>query len=184
MPVSVSVPVSIARWTAQLSLELLPETNRPRAEVYRGCLIISPHDEIDHQTILAELTGRLHAAARRAGCWAYPKVNVVVGDDLFIPDIVVSRRSGAGQPAISGADVLMVVEIGHEVEALDRPRVYAEAKVPWYMRVDFRRRVPTIVLHELVDGAYEPVLACAAGTTFAMSEPFAFSIDPAELLDD
>jgi hypothetical protein len=67
---------------------------------------------------------------------------------------------------------------------IDRPRVYAAAGVPWYMRVEFRRRIPTIALHELVDGRYEAVLACAAGTTFAMTEPFPFSIDPAELLDD
>jgi hypothetical protein len=52
------------------------------------------------------------------------------------------------------------------------------------MRIEFRRRVPTIALHELIDGEYEPVLACAAGTTFAMTEPFPFTIDPAELLDD
>jgi hypothetical protein len=52
------------------------------------------------------------------------------------------------------------------------------------MRVEFRRRVPTIVLHELVDGLYEPVLACAAGTTFAMTEPFPFAVDPGELLED
>jgi len=39
-------------------------------------------------------------------------------------------------------------------------------------------------LHELVNGEYRSVLACAAGTTFAMTEPFPLTIDPAELLDD
>jgi hypothetical protein len=52
------------------------------------------------------------------------------------------------------------------------------------MRIEFRRRVPTIVLHELSDGEYEPTIACAAGTKFTMTEPFPFSIDPAELLED
>jgi hypothetical protein len=67
---------------------------------------------------------------------------------------------------------------------IDRPRVYAAAGVPWYLRVDFRNRVPAVALHQLVDGEYQPVVAAAAGATFQMKEPFAFTIDPADLLDD
>lgn len=56
--------------------------------------------------------------------------------------------------------------------------------MPWYLRVDFRNRVPTLALHELIDGEYQPVVAAAAGTIFEMKEPSAFAIDPGELLDD
>ena len=52
------------------------------------------------------------------------------------------------------------------------------------MRVEFRRWVPTVALQELADGEYRTVVACAAGATFAMTEPFPFSVDPGELLDD
>jgi hypothetical protein len=62
--------------------------------------------------------------------------------------------------------------------------VYAEAGVRWFMRVEFRRRIPTVVLQELVDGEYRTAVACAAGSTFAMAEPFPFSLDPGELLED
>jgi hypothetical protein len=44
--------------------------------------------------------------------------------------------------------------------------------------------VPGLVLHELIDGEYQPLVAAAAGGTFAMTEPFAFAIGPADLLDE
>ena len=176
------------RWTAEKALELLPETNGPRIEVFGGSVIVSPHAGVDHQAIGRDLAYLLHRAARQAGLWAYPEVNIIDGDELYIPDISVFRKSGAGRSSLDIADALMLVEIvsdgNRRKDVLDRPKIYAEAKVPWFLRVEFRRRVPTMLLQELVDGQYRPVLACAAGTTFAMTEPFAFSVDPGELLDD
>ncbi|MBM0234096.1 hypothetical protein JNW91_20955 [Micromonospora sp. STR1_7] len=58
------------------------------------------------------------------------------------------------------------------------------AGMPFFLRVDLRNRVPTMALFELVDGEYRPLAAAAAESTFAMREPFDFSIDPAELLDE
>jgi Uma2 family endonuclease len=177
----------VDEWTADLAMKLLPETNGPRVEVFHGSAIVSPHAGVDHQIIARQLAYLLHQAARRVGFEAYPEINVIDGDDLYIPDISVFRKSGAGQVSMDIADAVMLVEIvsdGHRrKDVIDRPKVYAQAKVPWFMRVEARRRIPSIVLHELVDGEYHPVLACAAGTTFAMTEPFAFSIDPAELLN-
>lgn len=178
----------VNQWTADVAMKLLPDTNGPKVEIFAGRAILSPHAGVDHQIIAGELYTRLRPAARQAGFRVYLEINIIDGDELFIPDVSVLRKSGAGKASMDIGDALMLVEIASDStrrkDVIDRPRAYAEAKVPWYMRVDFRRRVPTIVLHELIDGEYEPVLACAAGTTFAMSEPFAFSIDPAELLDD
>jgi Uma2 family endonuclease len=176
------------KWTAERALELLPETNGPRIEVYGGSVIVSPHAGVDHQIIARELAYLLHRAAREAGFWAYPEVNVVDGDDLYIPDISVFRKSGAGSASLHIADAVMLVEIvsdgNRRKDAIDRPKVYAAAKVPWFMRVEFRRRVPAVALYELVEDVYQPAVACAAGSMFAMTEPFAFSVDPGELLAD
>ncbi|GIE93604.1 hypothetical protein [Paractinoplanes rishiriensis] len=54
----------------------------------------------------------------------------------------------------------------------------------FFLRVEFRNRVPAMVLHELVDSEYQPVVAAAAGGMFRMTQPFAFEIDPAGPLDD
>ncbi|WP_176308692.1 hypothetical protein [Micromonospora sp. NBS 11-29] len=55
---------------------------------------------------------------------------------------------------------------------------------PAALRVDLRNRVPALALYELVDDDYRPLAAAAAGTTFVMRQPFEFSIDPADLLDE
>ncbi|MCA2215190.1 Uma2 family endonuclease [Jidongwangia harbinensis] len=175
-------------WTAQLALDLLPERDGPRIEVIRGSVIVTPHAGYDHQDIEIELCYRLKQAALPAGLWVYAEVNVVSGDDLFIPDLAVLRRSGGGHKTMPITDAVLLGEIvssgNRRKDLVDRPREYAEAGVPYFLRVDARNRVPGLVLHELVDGAYRPVVATAAGTVFAMTAPFTFSVDPAELLGD
>ncbi|MFI7600729.1 Uma2 family endonuclease [Actinoplanes sp. NPDC049681] len=135
-----------------------------------------------------QLAFLLHRSAREAGMWAYPGVTIVSGDDLFIPDFVVLRRSGGGKTVMPIAEAVLMGEIvsgsNRRKDIIDRPREYAAAGVPFFLRVDFRNRIPSLVLHELVDGEYLPVVAAAAGGTFAMRQPFEFSIDPADLLDE
>ncbi|GAB3801460.1 Uma2 family endonuclease [Micromonospora zhanjiangensis] len=175
-------------WTAQLALDLLPEANGPKVEVLSGSVIVTPHAGIDHQTIELDFAYLLKQAAKRAKLWVYHEVNVVSGDDLFIPDIAVFRRSGGGRVSLDIADAVLLGEIvspgNRRKDVIDRPRQYAAAGVPYFLRVDARNRVPAVALFELVDGEYRPVAAAAAGGTFTMTEPFAFSIDPADLLDE
>ena len=61
-------------WTAQLALDLLPETNGPKVEVLSGSVIVTPHAGIDHQTVGAGARLRAQAgrAARKAGSVALP----------------------------------------------------------------------------------------------------------------
>jgi Uma2 family endonuclease len=175
-------------WTAQLALDLLPETNGPKVEVLSGSVIVTPHAGIDHQSVERELPYVLHRAARKAGFWVYPEINVLSGDDLFIPDIVVLRSSGGGRTTVPIAEAVLLGEIvspgNRRKDVIDRPREYAAVGVPFFLRVDLRNRVPTMALFELVDGEYRPLAAAAAGSTFAMREPFEFAIDPDELLDE
>ncbi|MGN9776801.1 Uma2 family endonuclease [Micromonospora sp. H33] len=175
-------------WTAQLALELLPETNGPKVEVLSGSLIVTPHAGIDHQSVERELPYLLHRAARQAGLWVYPEINLVSGKDLFIPDIAVLRSSGGGRSAVDINQAVLLGEIvspgNRRKDVIDRPREYAAAGVPFFLRVDLRNRVPSIALFELAEGEYRPVAAAAAGSTFVMTLPFPFSVDPADLLDE
>ncbi|MFI7214646.1 Uma2 family endonuclease [Micromonospora maritima] len=175
-------------WTAQLALDLLPETNGPKVEVLSGSVIVTPHAGIDHQSVERELPYLLHRAARRAGLWVYPEINLVCGKDMFIPDIAVLRSSGGGRSAVDIGEAVLLGEIvspgNRRKDVIDRPREYAAAGVPYFLRVDLRNRVPALALYELVDGEYRPLSAAAAGTTFVMRQPFEFAIDPADLLDE
>jgi len=174
-------------WTAEMALDLLPENSGPKVEVFRGSVIVTPHAGYDHQDVELELAHLMKRAARAAGLWLYHEVNVIRGNDLFIPDIVVLRRSGAGAVTMPITDAVLLGEIvspnRRRKDVIDRPREYASAGVPWYLRIEFRNRVPALALHELIEGEYQPVVAAAAGTTFVMKEPFAFAIDPAELME-
>ncbi|SCE64528.1 Uma2 family endonuclease [Micromonospora mirobrigensis] len=175
-------------WTAQLALDLLPETNGPKVEVLSGSVIVTPHAGFDHQNAELDLAYLLKQAARRAKLWLYHEVNIVSGDDLFIPDIAVLRSSGGGRAAMDIAEAVLLGEIvspgNRRKDVIDRPRQYAAAGVPFFLRVDLRNRVPAMALYELLEGEYQPVSAAAAGTTFVMHQPFAFSVDPADLLDE
>ncbi|MGX1617154.1 Uma2 family endonuclease [Micromonospora chalcea] len=170
-------------WTAAAALDLLPENNGPRIEVLRGCVIVTPGSGVDRRTAHLHLAYRIGVAARAAGWWGCRSVNLVSGDDLFIPDLVVLRRPAGGLRAVIVADALLVGEIAPS-GVIDRPREYAAAGVPYFLRVDLRNRVPALALYELVEGEYRPLAAAAAGTTFVMREPFEFSVDPADLLDE
>ncbi|MEE6261008.1 Uma2 family endonuclease [Plantactinospora sonchi] len=175
-------------WTAQLALDLLPETNGPKVEVLSGSVIVTPHAGYDHQDAELDLAYLLKQAARRAKLWLYLEANVVSGDDLFIPDIVVLRVPGGGRTTMDIGHAVLLGEVvspgNRRKDIIDRPREYAEAGVPFFLRVDLRNRVPTIALFELVDGEYRPQAAAAAGTTFVMRNPFEFSIDPGDLLGE
>ncbi|HYN93872.1 MAG TPA: Uma2 family endonuclease [Pilimelia sp.] len=175
-------------WTADLALELLPEDNGLRVEVFHGSVIVTPHAGIDHMAIERDLVYLLHRAARPVGLWALPEINITRGKDLFIPDIAVLRQSGAGQVSVPMSDAVLLGEIvsprSRRKDVIDYPKEYAAAGVPFFLRIDFRNRVPSLVLHQLIDEEYQPVVAAAAGTTFEMKEPFPFTIDPGELLDE
>lgn len=113
---------------------------------------------------------------------------MVSGDDLFIPDFAVLRHSGGGKTFMPISEAVLLGEIvsrgDRRTDIIDRPREYAAAHVPFFMRVDFRDRIPAMTLHELVGGEYRPVVAAAAGDAFTITKPFEFAMDPAELLDD
>ncbi|MER7165702.1 Uma2 family endonuclease [Micromonospora sp. NPDC000207] len=175
-------------WTAQLALDLLPETNGPKVEVLSGSVIVTPHAGYDHQDAELDLAYLLKQAARRAKLWLYAEANVVSGDDLFIPDIVVLRVPGGGRTTMDIRHAVLLGEVvspgARRKDIVDRPREYAAAGVPFFLRVDLRNRIPTIALYELVDGEYRPQAAAAAGMTFVMREPFEFAVDPADLLGE
>ncbi|KAB1138894.1 Uma2 family endonuclease [Micromonospora sp. AMSO12t] len=175
-------------WTAQLALDLLPETNGPKVEVLSGSVIVTPPAGYDHQDAELDLAYLLKQAARRAKLWLYLEANVVSGDDLFIPDIVILDVPGGGRTTMDIGHAVLLGEIvspgNRRKDVIDRPREYAAAGVPFFLRVDLRNRVPTMALFKLTEGEYRPLSAAAAGSTFTMIEPFEFSIDPGDLLGE
>jgi hypothetical protein len=179
--------VPYGRWTAQWALTVLPETPEALIEVFNGSLLLSPRPSTRHQRVLRELTFRLHRAARSAGFEALPEINLVLGENLAIPDIVVVSNPGEDHVWVNADDVVLAVEIvspgSKRHDTVVRPGAYAEAGIGHFMRVEFPESGPMITLHELVKDVYQPIVMTPAGTTFVMREPFPFEIDPAELVE-
>src|SRR2546430_12958853 len=176
------------RWTAQRALAELPEVAESTIEVFDGSLVVSPRPDGGHQRALRVLAYKLDAAARVAALEALPEINLVLGEDLASPDITLVPRVENPGVRFDAAEAAMVVEImspNHKrKDRIERPGVYARNGIPYYMRVEFRGDDPVIFLHRLTDaGEYRPIVSAPAGKTFTMAEPFAFEIDPAELLD-
>ena len=178
---------TVRRWTARLALELLPETNQPKVEIIDGSVIVSPHATFDHQDVQFELVSRMRRPARSVGLKAIHEINVISGDDLYIPDLAVVRGDQGGRVAVAIADAVLLGEItspgNRRKDVIDRRREYAEAGVEWFLLVELRDRRPILILHRLRDGAYVEVTRAQRGESFAMTEPFVFEVDPAELLD-
>ncbi|MEV4842541.1 Uma2 family endonuclease [Micromonospora matsumotoense] len=174
-------------WTARRALDLVPPHNGPRVEVLRGSVVISPDGDYDQRTAQRELTYLFSRSCRPHG-WVGWSVNLTAQDDLLVPHLAVLRQPGRGRRAMPVEAAVLLGEIGPSQVAgpgvIDRPREYAAAGVPFFLRVDLQNRIPTLALYELADGEYRPTAAAAAGTTFVMTRPFAFSVDPAELLDE
>jgi len=172
-------------WTAQRALAELPETPEMIVEVFAGSLLVSPRPSRRHQVALLELAYCLNKAARAVGLRALPEINLVVRDELASPDILVVTNPDDRGVWTSVDHALLAVEI---MSPSDRqPRrvlhhaLYATGGIPWFLKVEFAEKGPTMTLCRLAAGEYDPVVTARAGETFTMTEPFPFSIDPAEL---
>lgn len=165
-------------WTEQDWLEL-PESSD--VELVDGVLVMSPHPANRHQRLTLRIAALLDTAAP-TGWVVLPEPNVRLDvDRVVIPDVVILSRAEMDTIVNDAADVALVIEIvspGHAAyERLLKPRLYAEAGIRWYVRVE-----PTALtahVHELRGGAY---VETASDHVVELTEPFPVRIDVPGLL--
>ncbi len=64
-----------------------------------------------------------------------------------------------------------------------KPHLYAEAGIPWYLRVEPRTPdPPELSLGHLAGGVYAEHARAGAGEELALPAPFGVALDPATLL--
>jgi len=178
-------------WTTELAEHYLPVPGAPPAkyECVDGYLIMSPYEAAPNVVAAIELRTLCKRSARALGLWAYTTLNLRFGEQRWIqPDFAVMRNQVPGV----WADVSDAVIVGEFVspssrrnDRVDKPRMCAEAGVPYYFygQVDLRRQRVSLRLDRLVGGAYEKIVEASVGEKFEMTEPFGVSFDPIELLD-
>nr|WP_055502757.1 Uma2 family endonuclease [Nonomuraea pusilla] len=166
----------------------LPETGE-RIELIDGSFVVSPVPGYDH-AIAAKRLVRLLDDARPHDLEVVETGNLQVGDDGFIPDIVVghaeSMLSGATRPA--PGDVVCVAEIvspgrGNHLRDYDvKPPKYAAAGIPVFIRVELLGdSAPRVEVFTLSAEGYVLEAEAKAGDTLTVGRPFPLSFDPAVL---
>ncbi|MDH2427762.1 Uma2 family endonuclease [Sphaerisporangium sp. TRM90804] len=174
-------PYTVEDWLA------LPETEE-RVELIDGSFVVSPAPATDH-ALCAQRLVRILLDAAPDDVEVVEAANVQVGEEGFIPDVVVGRAEpiARGSVVLGADDVLMVVEIvgpgNGKRDYVVKPPSYAEAGVPVFMRVESHGRGvrPLVEVFRERDGKYEPLAEARAGRSLSVAEPFPIEFEPAAL---
>jgi Uma2 family endonuclease len=155
-------------WTEEDYLDLSPELPG-RVELVDGALLVSPLSAIPHFRLIKEVTNLLDRTCPSLAWEALPGARVRLWPDhIREPDVVVIRAGLQGKK-VDVADVLMLVEVtspgNFRQDMIVKHGDYAEAGVPFYLRVDLHKGVDelTASAFELVDGAYREFASAADG---------------------
>jgi Uma2 family endonuclease len=182
---STMTTLPFGRPLTRADLESLPTDDGHRYELIDGVLIVSPGPRHGHQTVL----GNLHLVMRK-GCPAHLQVlfapfAVALSDDTEVqPDLLVAPRSQFTDKELPGAPLLAVEVLSPSTRRVDlllkRDRLQS-AGVPSYWLVD--PDLPSVLVLELRDGAYEQVAHVTGDEACEVLLPFPVRLVPSELLD-
>jgi Uma2 family endonuclease len=177
----------VGQWTIE-DVEALPDSCPGKYEILTpGVLTVSPAAGFPHQRASLNLATLLVGAVP-VDLEVLQDINVEVpGGRLCQPDIVVVDAALADTaPRRCPPDkVALVVEIvspnSHPQDRIIKPRLYAEAKIPVYWRLEIEGN-PRLIVSELRRGRYVQVVTAVAGSRTAIQQPFPVELDPADLV--
>lgn len=149
----------------------LPEVEGARIELVDGDLVMSPWPDNAHQRLVRQLCAELDRQAPD-GYEALPGGNVrLASGRICIPDVILVTIGD--RDVNDAANVPLVAEIvsesGRFRDRVLKPVLYAEAGIPWYIRVEPRPRVE-LVLHRLDRGNYVEHARAREGERVAIPE--------------
>ncbi|MCO5970626.1 Uma2 family endonuclease [Actinoallomurus soli] len=157
-----------------------------RQELIQGRPVVSPVPPKPHQWAAKQLE-RLFDAAAPPGIAANREVNLQLGADLLISDVMVGSVAALSDDGSSmhAADVTMVTEIlspgNTGFEPAWKPQRYARGGIPFYMELELSG-LPRVRVYQLRGTGYVEMADAHAGEILKLAEPFELSFDPAELV--
>ena len=161
-------------WTAA-DYPDLPEDLR--CEIYGGGLRAVPAGSPGHQVVCAEVAEVLRGSVpdRRMVVHA---VDLQAEDEIFIPDVIVTREVTRELPVPAAAvDLIVEVVENENIERTTKMRAYAAAGIPAYIVIDGEDGRRTAYVYGLSDGNYERTALAAFDTRLTVTEPFHYLID-------
>jgi Uma2 family endonuclease len=154
-----------------------------RIELVDGALVVIGMADEQHQLLVGELSFALRAARPSTELAVYPGLSVRLWPNhIRIPDVVVARPSGGRRRPTPASDVLLATEItspgNFRQDRVAKHGEYAEAGIPFYLRVDLHLGVEalTATLFELVEGEYVERVHASDGV-LRLERPWPVEID-------
>jgi Uma2 family endonuclease len=153
-----------------------------RRELVDGVLIVSPFASLRHALAVQRLNQFLTAASRPEQL-VLGTINVDREPATNLqPDLVVIRAADLDVPATALRPLLVVEVLSPSTRRLDetlKRQVYAEMGIPSYWMVDIGE--PSVLVLELVDGAYETAARLVGETPVSLDRPFPVNFAASDL---
>ncbi len=161
-----------------------------RYELIDGVLIVSPSPFPPHQIMVGHLYSLLAGACDPEHFAFVAPFDVPVSDTTLLqPDVLVMRASDVHRRGIRTVPRVAIEVVSPSSRTVDRflkLAAYAEAGVPWCWIADpsdpSDPTTASVVVHELVDGVYQPVATVEGHDAVLVSKPFEVRVCPADLL--
>jgi Uma2 family endonuclease len=141
-----------------------------RVELVEGRFRVRPPQHVAHQRAVGRVQRLLDDAVAPAGLGVLSSVGVHVGENAYVPDVVVFTEPGRERACLVSADVVLVVEVQspstETVDRVEKVGAYAGAGVPVYWLVDPRQN--TVRCHVLDGGRYAEPVVVSSGNPAAI----------------
>lgn len=164
-----------------------------RVELIDGALVVNPAPVPRHNRVVQRLLRLLEDVVLSAGLTADITASGVVSPGMqpeqgLIPDILIARADLDIDDllVVEAADVTLVVEVlspsSRRKDRMTKLDIYASMGIPYYWIVDPRSPV-TITTLVLDEGAYRQGASASGDEELTISEPFAVSLTPKQLVE-
>lgn len=172
---------SAGRLTAA-DLDALPDDGL-RHELIDGAFFMTPSPGVDHQRMAFRLAVQLAQAAPPELEVLMAPLDVVLGEDVVEPDIVMADRSQYSRRGLVGPPVLAVEVRSPSTAHIDAGRkreIYQAAGVEHYWLAD--PEAASLTLLRLLSGRYHEEAVVTGTATIEISEPVRVRLHPAALV--
>jgi hypothetical protein len=179
------------RWTTEYAEAYLPIPAAAPGTSYEcvdGYLIMSPYEGTANVHAAYQLHRVLERSAEDAGYRVYGTTNVVLAPNRWIqPDLVVLRTPIKALTWIPADNVLLAAEMvsrsSRRRDRVDKPKLCADAGIPFYLRVEISEYDAAVELLRLDGDKYVSQARGFGGLMLRADLPFPLEFDPVDLLE-
>lgn len=164
------------------------DDERVRMEIIGGELIVTAMPRARHQETVARLTTELHLYARTHGGKVFPGLDVLIGSEVIIPDVLYVAHQGLSRikDGVLHGPPDIAVEVSspttRRLELVRKRDLYERAATPEYLYVDLTAE--RLELYSLAENRYGAPAILGRGESFTSQAAPGFSVEVDSLLGE